>query len=76
MRPFFFARWLLADMSLSAFGSRDPMAQGPWRVMPDMLLMSTFKFSNPIQILILMEANNFSWLDLKLSLRLHELGVV
>ena len=47
------------------------MALGPWRIMPDVLLMSAFEFRNPIQIFILVKSDNFSRPALGLALRLH-----
>jgi len=39
--------------------------------MPDMLLMSTFKFCNPIQVFVLVKSHNFSQLPFGSALRLH-----
>jgi len=61
----------LADVRLSAFRRRDPVVCGPRRIVPDVLPMSTFKLSNPIQLLILMKANDLSRLTFELALRLH-----
>jgi len=58
-------------MRLSAFRRRDPVVCGPRRIVPDVLPMSTFKLSNPIQLLVLMKANDLSRLTFELALRLH-----
>jgi hypothetical protein len=50
---------------------RDPMTNSPRRIMSYMLLMPTLKFSDPIQILILVEANDLSRQTLRLALRFH-----
>lgn len=36
-----------------------------------MLMMTTFKVSDPIQIFVKMKVDDFLWFTLKLSLRLH-----
>ena len=38
----------------------NPMTMRPRGVVPDMLLMPTLQFGNPIQILVQMETNDFS----------------
>jgi hypothetical protein len=43
---------LMADMCPSAFCGGDPMAVSPRRIVSDVLLMSTLKLSNPVQIFI------------------------
>ena len=50
----------MADARLSAFDADDPWTDGPWRVVTRVLLVTAFKVSNPIEMLILVEANNFS----------------
>jgi hypothetical protein len=49
----------MADVCPSTFCCCDPMVVSPRRIMSDVLLMSTLKLSNPIQILIQMKTNNF-----------------
>jgi hypothetical protein len=39
--------------------------------MADVLLMATFKFSDPVQLVVHVEANNFSRDTFQLRLRLH-----
>jgi len=39
--------------------------------MPDMLLMSAFKLGDPVQVLILVEADYLSWQTSRLTLRFH-----
>ena len=58
-------------MRSSSFCGRDPMALGPGWIVPDVLVMPTLKFSDPIQILILVEANDLSRQTLRLALRFH-----
>jgi hypothetical protein len=58
-------------MRLPAFGGRDPVADRPRGIMPDMLRVATFQIGNPIQVLILMKADDFSGQTLALALRLH-----
>ena len=65
-------RKLVTYVCLSAFGGRDPMTRGPRRIVPDVLLVPTFKLSNPIQILVLVETNNLSRLALRLALWFHD----
>lgn len=47
-------------MLLPTFGGRNPMSDGPRRIVPDVLLMSALKLSNPVQVIILVEADNLS----------------
>ena len=62
---------LLADVRAPTFGRGDPMTNGPWRIMSNMLLMPALKFSDPFQIFILVKTDNFSWQTLRLALRFH-----
>ena len=61
----------MADMRFAAAGGSDPMADGPWRIMTDMLLMATLKLSDPVELVVNVEANNFSRHTFQLRLRLH-----
>ena len=47
------------------------MSLDPRRVMPDVLLMTTLKLSNPIQVLVLVKPYDLSRLTLRLALRVH-----
>jgi hypothetical protein len=44
---------------------------GPRGILPNVLAMTTLKFSYPIQIFVQMKIDDFPWFTLKLSLRLH-----
>ena len=61
----------MADMSLTTFGCRYPMTLSPRRIVPNVLMISTFKFRYPIQILVLVKSDNFSRLAFGLASRLH-----
>jgi hypothetical protein len=61
----------VADVCLSALGCGYPMAVRPRRIVADVLLMSTLKFGDPIQIFVQVKGDNFSGLTLKFALRLH-----
>ena len=61
----------MTDVRLSTFSRRNPVVRDPRRVMPDMLSMSAFKLSNPVQIFILMKANDLSRLTFQLALWFH-----
>jgi hypothetical protein len=60
----------VADVRFPAFGGRYPMWV-PRRVVSDELLVSAFKLGNPVQLFVLMEANDLSRLAFQLALRLH-----
>ena len=62
----------MADVRLPTLNCRDPMAVGPRRIMPDVLLVTALQISNPIQFFIQMKPNNFPRLTFKLSLPLHD----
>jgi hypothetical protein len=64
-------RQLIADVRLSTFGSRDPMARRPGWIMADVLLMPTLEVGNPVRLLVLVKADDFSWLALKWSFSFH-----
>jgi hypothetical protein len=50
----------MSEMFVAAFGRCDPMSIGPRRIVPYVLLMSTLKVRNPIEVLIRVEANDLS----------------
>jgi hypothetical protein len=62
----------MADVRFSTFSRRYPVVRGPRRILSDMLLVPTLKLSNPVQLLILMKANDLSRLTFQLALRLHD----
>lgn len=62
----------MADVCLPASGGSDPMAHGPGRIVADVLLMATLKFSDPVQLVVNVEANNFARDTFQLRLRLHD----
>jgi hypothetical protein len=47
------------------------MVIGPRRIVPHVLAMTAFKFSDPIQIFVQMKSDDFPWFTLKLSLWFH-----
>lgn len=63
----------MANVRLTPFRGGHPMPHRPWRIMADVLLMPTLQFCHPVQLLIHVEANNFSWHTFTLLLRLHHL---
>jgi hypothetical protein len=65
------AQQFVANVSFPAFGGRDPMPFNPRRIMADVLLMPTLKIGDPIRLLILVEANNFSRLTVRHFWLLH-----
>ena len=62
----------MTDVRLPTLNCRDPMAVGPRRIMPDVLLVTALQISNPIQFFIQMKPNYFPRLTFKLSLPLHD----
>jgi hypothetical protein len=61
----------MADVRLTPFGGGHPVPHRPWRIMADVLLVPTLQFRYPVQLLIQVEANNFSRHTFTLLLRLH-----
>jgi hypothetical protein len=61
----------MADMLFAASGGGDPMADGPWRIMTDVLLMATLQLRDPVELVVDVEANNSSRHTFQLRLRLH-----
>jgi len=61
----------MTNVFLPAFGRCDPMVLGPRRIVPYVSLMTTFQFSNPLQVFIQMKAYNLSRLSLKWLLWAH-----
>jgi hypothetical protein len=59
-------------MRRAAFGGGDPVADGPRGIVADVLLMAALEFGDPIEMFVLMKADNFSRQALRLSLRFHD----
>ncbi|GJL55308.1 MAG: hypothetical protein NPIRA02_24400 [Nitrospirales bacterium] len=49
---------LFIEMRMTSFFRHNPGADTPWRVVPDMLSVSTGKIGDPIADVILMKAND------------------
>jgi len=62
----------MANVFLPALGRCDPMVLGPRRIVPHVSLVTTFQFSNPLQVFIQMKAYNLSRLALKWLLWAHD----
>jgi hypothetical protein len=62
----------MPDMCLSTVGRCHPMPHHSRGIVANVLLMATFQFSYPIQVLVEMEANNFPGHTFALSFRLHK----
>ena len=58
-------------MRLPALVGCYPVMIGPRRIVANELMMSTLKFSDPIEIFVRMKIDDFPWYTLGLSLRLH-----
>jgi hypothetical protein len=56
----------------AAFGSGDPVTDSPRGIVADVLLMAALEFGDPIEMFVLMEADDFSRRALRLSLRFHD----
>ena len=50
----------MANVRSPAFRRRHPMANGPGRIMPDMLRVSAFEVSDPVQFFVLVEADDLA----------------
>ena len=48
----------LGEDTLPTFGSRDPRAIGPRRVVPDVLVVAAFELGNPVILFTLMKADD------------------
>jgi hypothetical protein len=59
------------DACSSTFGSRNPVALSPRRIMPDMLRVSAFKLGDPMKFRILVKSDDLARLALKLAFRFH-----
>jgi hypothetical protein len=53
----------MPHMCLPAFFRSDPMVSNPRRIMPNVLLMAALKVSDPVQLFVLMEPDDSSWLS-------------
>jgi hypothetical protein len=62
---------LVTDVRLPTFGSGNPVAMGPRRIVANVLLMAAFEIGDPIANFISMKADNFSWVTFGFVLRLH-----
>ena len=48
----------MTQVAVSALGRSDPRAVYPWRHVPDMLIVSTFEFGNPVLLFVLVESDD------------------
>jgi hypothetical protein len=60
----------------SAFGSGDPRSKGPWRIVADVLRMAAFELGDPVQVFILLKADDFSWGTLRMRGLVHGLLIL
>ena len=51
---------LTTEMGGTAFGSEDPGADGPGRIMTDMLGVAAFEVGDPVAFGVLMESDDFA----------------
>ena len=57
-----FRAWeFVAEMFAAALRCGHPFAVGPGRVVTDVLLVAALEFGYPVVVLILVEADDFSW---------------
>jgi hypothetical protein len=49
---------LVAERPIAAFLCNHPRTNGPRRIMADMLVVATFKFSNPVLFFVKVKADN------------------
>ena len=51
----------VSEVGMATLRGGDPSTIGPGRVVADVLLMAAFEFGYPVVVLILVEADDFSW---------------
>ena len=54
------ARKLVAEMRIAAFGSEYPGADGPGRIVTEVLGVAAFEVGDPVSLIVLMEGDDFA----------------
>ena len=50
----------MAEMGLPAFGSEHPRAESPGRIVADVVRVAALKVGDPVTVLVLVKADDFS----------------